>query len=140
MSDSEGLAIHALHAIKPQKLAIYSSAPEDEDRRSRRQDMKRRQLIHAAASAIALPGIAFAPSFPTRPVRYICPVSAGGGSDMVARVMCERWGQALGQTFVVENISGGGGVVACQTTMRSAPDGYTLMQGYVATHGTTPAT
>jgi tripartite-type tricarboxylate transporter receptor subunit TctC len=102
--------------------------------------MKRRQLIHAAASVIALPAVAFAQSFPTRPVRYICPVSAGGGSDMVARVMCERWGQALGQTFVVENISGGGGVVACQTTMRSAPDGYTLMQGYVATHGTTPAT
>jgi len=102
--------------------------------------MKRRQLIHAAAAAIALPRVALAQTFPSRVIRYICPVSAGGGSDMVARVMCERWGQALGQTFVVENISGGGGVVACQTTMRSPADGYTLMQGYVATHGTTPAT
>jgi tripartite-type tricarboxylate transporter receptor subunit TctC len=59
---------------------------------------------------------------------------------MIARVVTERWGQALGQSFVVDNQSGGGGVVACQTTVRAAPDGYTLMQGYVATHGTTPAT
>lgn len=102
--------------------------------------MKRRQLIHAAAAAAVLPRIAFAQAFPSKPIRYICPVSAGGGSDMVARVLCERWGHALGQTLFVENISGGGGVVACQTTMRAPADGYTLMQGYVATHGTTPAT
>ena len=102
--------------------------------------MKRRQLVVASGAVIALPRLSFAQGFPSKPIRYICPVSAGGGSDMVARVVTERWGQALGQTFVVENISGGGGVVACQTTMRAAPDGYTLMQGYVATHGTTPAT
>jgi tripartite-type tricarboxylate transporter receptor subunit TctC len=67
-------------------------------------------------------------------------VVAGGGNDMIARVVTERWGALLGQSFVVENIGGGGGVVASQTTARAAPDGYTLMQGYVATHGTTPAT
>jgi hypothetical protein len=44
------------------------------------------------------------------------------------------------QSFVVDNQSGGGGVVACQATARAAPDGYTLLQGYVATHGTSPAT
>jgi tripartite-type tricarboxylate transporter receptor subunit TctC len=55
-------------------------------------------------------------------------------------VVTERWGKALGQTFVVDNQSGGGGVVACQVTSRAPADGYTLMQGYVATHGTTPAT
>ena len=102
--------------------------------------MKRRQLIQAASAAIASPGLAFAQAWPTKPIRYICPVSAGGGSDMVARVVTERWGHALGQAFVVDNVSGGGGVVACQTTARAAADGYTLMQGYVATHGTTPAT
>ena len=59
---------------------------------------------------------------------------------MIARVVTERWGRLLGQTFVVENQSGGGGVIASQTTMRAAADGYTLMQGYVATHGTNPAT
>jgi tripartite-type tricarboxylate transporter receptor subunit TctC len=67
-------------------------------------------------------------------------VSAGGGADMVGRTVTERWGKALGQTFVVENISGGGGVVACQNAMHSPPDGNTLLQGYVATHGTNPAT
>ena len=68
------------------------------------------------------------------------PVAAGGGSDMIARVVTERWGALLGQPFIVDNQSGGGGVIASQATARAAPDGYTLMQAYVATHGTTPAT
>jgi tripartite-type tricarboxylate transporter receptor subunit TctC len=59
---------------------------------------------------------------------------------MIARGVTERWGKLLGQSFVVDNQSGGGGVVASMTTARAAPDGYTLLQGYVATHGTTPAT
>jgi len=67
-------------------------------------------------------------------------VAPGGGSDMVGRTVTERWGRALGQTFVVDNLGGGGGVIAGQTTAKAAPDGYTLMQGYVATHGTSPAT
>ena len=102
--------------------------------------MKRRHLLQAASAAIALPGLALAQNYPTKPIRYIVPVAAGGGNDMIARVVTERWGRALGQSFVVDNQSGGGGVVACQTTMRAPADGYTLMQGYVATHGTTPAT
>jgi tripartite-type tricarboxylate transporter receptor subunit TctC len=102
--------------------------------------MKRRQLLQAATAAIALPGLVRAQLYPAKPIRYIVPVAAGGGNDMIARVVTERWGRLLGQNFVVENQSGGGGVIACQTTAHAAPDGYTLMQGYVATHGTTPAT
>jgi len=102
--------------------------------------MRRRHLLQAASAAIALPRLALAQPYPTKPIRYIVPVAAGGGNDMIARVVTERWGKLLGQTFVVENQSGGGGVIACQTTARAAPDGYTLLQGYVATHGTTPAT
>lgn len=102
--------------------------------------MQRRQLLQAASAAIALPQIAFAQSFPTKPIRYIVPVAAGGGNDMIARVVGERWGRALGQPFVIENLGGGGGVLASQTTAHAAADGYTLMQGYVATHGTNPAT
>jgi tripartite-type tricarboxylate transporter receptor subunit TctC len=102
--------------------------------------MKRRHLLQAASAAVALPGLAFAQAYPSKSIRYIVPVAAGGGNDMIARVVTERWGKALGQSFVVDNQSGGGGVVACQVTARAAPDGYTLMQGYVATHGTTPAT
>jgi tripartite-type tricarboxylate transporter receptor subunit TctC len=92
--------------------------------------------LAAAASLIR----AHAQAFPSRPLRYIVPVPAGGGSDLIGRTVCERWGRALGQNFVVENIGGGGGVLAVQATVKAAPDGYTLMQGYVATHGTSPAT
>ena len=101
--------------------------------------MNRRHFL-GASLALTLPFSARAQTYPTKPIRYIVPVAAGGGNDMIARVVTERWGRLLGQTFIVENQSGGGGVIASQNTMRAAPDGYTLMQGYVATHGTTPAT
>jgi len=102
--------------------------------------MKRRQLLQSGCAAALLPGLAIAQAYPSKPIRYIVPVAAGGGNDMIAGVVTERWGALLGQPFVVDNQSGGGGVVASQLTARAAPDGYTLMQGYVATHGTTPAT
>ena len=102
--------------------------------------MQRRHLLTALPAALWLPGAARAQAFPVKTLRYIVPVAAGGGSDLVGRTVTERWGKALGQNFVVENIGGGGGAIACQTTARAAPDGYTLMQGYVATHGTSPAT
>ena len=92
------------------------------------------------SALLGLQGLAHAETFPSKPIRYIVPVSAGGGSDMVGRTVTERWGKLLQQTFVVDNQGGGGGVIACQNTARAAPDGYTLMQGYVATHGTSPAT
>ena len=106
--------------------------------------MKRRTLIQAAPALLGLPGLSgkvlAQSAYPAKPIRYIVPVAAGGGSDMVGRTLTERWGQLLKQTFVVDNLGGGGGVIASQATMRAAPDGYTLMQGYVATHGTGPAT
>jgi tripartite-type tricarboxylate transporter receptor subunit TctC len=103
--------------------------------------MQRRTLVKAAPAAalLAATGVARA-QLPNKPLRYIVPVAAGGGSDMVGRTVTERWGKLLNQTVVVENIGGGGGTIACQTTMRAPPDGATLMQGYVATHGTSPAT
>ena len=101
--------------------------------------MQRRTLIAALPLALAWPA-ARGQAFPARQIRYIVPVSAGGGSDLVGRTVTERWGRLLNQTFVVENIGGGGGAIACQTTAKAAPDGYTLLQGYVATHGTSPAT
>ena len=100
--------------------------------------MNRRRLLQGFA-ALALPSVGIAQSYPSKPIRYIVPVAAGGGNDMIARVVTDRWGKLLGQPFVVDNQSGGGGVIASQTTARAAPDGYTLMRGYVGTHGTTPA-
>lgn len=101
--------------------------------------MKRRILLQAAPALLSLPAWAQA-SYPSKPIRYIVPVSAGGGSDFVGRAVTERWSQVLKQSFYVDNQSGGGGTIAAQATVRAAPDGYTLMQGYVATHGTSPAT
>ena len=103
--------------------------------------MKRRDFLIAPTLAMGLPlsGLAQA-GYPTKTIRYIVPVAAGGGSDMIGRAVCERLSRVLNQSVVVDNIGGGGGVIACQNTARAAPDGYTLMQGYVATHGTAPAT
>lgn len=103
--------------------------------------MKRRTLLQAAPALLGLPALSRAQAaYPSKAIRYIVPVSAGGGSDMVGRTVTERWGNLLKQSFVVDNQGGGGGVIACQATARAAPDGYTLLQGYVATHGTSPAT
>ena len=103
--------------------------------------MQRRTFAFAIPPALlGLHGAATAQDFPNKPIRYIVPVAAGGGSDMVGRTVTERWGKLLAQTFVVDNQGGGGGVIASQNTARAPADGYTLMQGYVATHGTSPAT
>ena len=105
--------------------------------------MQRRRLILALPAALALASAArFASaqaSYPSKPVRIVAPVQPGGGVDLVARTVAERLGKALGGSFIVENISGGGGVIACQAVAKAAPDGYTLMVGYVGTHGTNPA-
>ena len=103
--------------------------------------MQRRSLLLAGPLGLGLASLARAQTaYPNKPIRYIVPVAAGGGSDMVGRAVCERLGRLLGQSIVVDNLGGGGGVIASQATARAAADGYTLMQGYVATHGTAPAT
>jgi tripartite-type tricarboxylate transporter receptor subunit TctC len=105
------------------------------------EEVRRRAILQSAPALMLAPwGAARAQGFPDKPIRYIVPVAPGGGSDMVGRTVTERWSRAIGQPFVVDNQGGGGGVLACQATMKSAADGYTLMQGYVATHGTSPAT
>jgi tripartite-type tricarboxylate transporter receptor subunit TctC len=95
-------------------------------------------LAAIGATVIASPSFAQG-DWPTKPIRIIAPVQPGGGVDLVARTMAERLGKALGQSVIVENQSGGGGIVGSQATARAAPDGYTLMIGYVGTHGTNPA-
>ncbi len=106
--------------------------------------MKRRNILQTAPLLIApawlaTPALAQT-AYPAKPIRFVVPVSPGGGADTIARTVTERWGKVLGQTFIVENQAGGGGAIACQNVARAAPDGYTLIQGYVATHGTSPAT
>ena len=93
----------------------------------------------AAVACIVTPVAVSQGNYPTKPIKIIAPVQPGGGVDLVARTIGERIGKALGQPVVVENQSGGGGIVGSQATARAAPDGYTLMVGYVGTHGTNPA-
>jgi tripartite-type tricarboxylate transporter receptor subunit TctC len=94
-----------------------------------------------AASFSAFYSVAALPqaAYPAKAVKIIVPAQPGGGLDLVGRTVAEQLGRALDQSFVVENVSGGGGQIASQTTARAAPDGYTLMVGYVGTHGTNPA-
>ena len=106
--------------------------------------MNRRQALKGGlslAGAMALAPLAgfSQEAWPSKPIKIIAPVAPGGGVDLVARTMGDRLGEVLGQAFVVENQSGGGGLIASQAVTRAAPDGYTLMLGYVGTHGTNPA-
>ncbi len=104
--------------------------------------MKRRFLALAAIAAIASLATttpARAQSYPAKPVKIVAPVQPGGGVDMVARTVAEQLSRSMNATFVVENLAGGGGVIASRTVANAPADGYTLMVGYVATHGTNPA-
>ena len=104
--------------------------------------LKQRRLACAGivAAACLVPVVTFAQgAYPNKTIRIIAPVQPGGGVDLVARQVGERLSKALGQPVVIENQSGGGGIVGSQATARAAPDGYTLMVGYVGTHGTNPA-
>ena len=89
--------------------------------------------------AALLPGVASAQAYPVKPVKIVVPAQPGGGLDLIGRTVAEQLGRALQQTFIVENLSGGGGTIAAQSVARAAADGYTLMVGYVGTHGTNPA-
>jgi tripartite-type tricarboxylate transporter receptor subunit TctC len=92
--------------------------------------LPRRKLLHLTAGAAvlpALPRIASALDYPTRPVRIVVGLPAGGTPDLFARLIAEWLSEHLGQPFVVENRPGGGGNIATDLVVRAAPDGYTLL-------------
>ena len=98
----------------------------------------RASLLALAIIAAGAPAAA-QDAYPSRSVKIIAPQAPGGGVDLVARLLADKLRVAMGQAFVVENQAGAGGAIATQMTARAAPDGYTLMIGYVATHATNPA-
>jgi tripartite-type tricarboxylate transporter receptor subunit TctC len=92
--------------------------------------LPRRQFLHLAAGAAALPAvsrIASAQTYPTRPVHLIVGFPPGGVSDLYARLIGQRLSDRLGQQFVVENRTGAGGSIATDSVARAAPDGHTLL-------------
>jgi len=93
----------------------------------------------AAVAAISSTAGVAQQGYPSKPVKIVAPVQPGGGVDLVGRTVAEQLSKSMNASFVVENLAGGGGVIASRTVANASPDGYTLMVGYVATHGTNPA-
>src|SRR5499426_4629793 len=97
--------------------------------------LPRRNFLHLAVGAAALPAIArlaWAQAYPTRPVRIIVGFPAGGGGDILARLMGRWLSERLGQPFVIENQPGAGTNIATEAVVNASPDGYTLLFATVA--------
>src|SRR5580704_16877950 len=92
--------------------------------------LRRREFLHLAACAVALPAVsrfARADIYPSRPVRMIVGFPAGNASDIMARLTAQSLSERLGQQFVVENRPGAGSSVGAEVVVKALPDGYTLL-------------
>jgi tripartite-type tricarboxylate transporter receptor subunit TctC len=99
--------------------------------------LRRRQFLQLAAGAAVLPALphaANAQAFPSRPVTMVVPVPAGGALDTNGRLVASGMSAALGQTVVIENVTGASGSIGTGRVARAAPDGYTLIYGANVTH------
>ncbi len=92
--------------------------------------LPRRQFLHLAAGAAALPAVsrlALAQTYPTRPVRVIVPYAPGGPTDVCARLIAQKLSEQLGQQFYVENVPGAGGNIGTGQAARAPADGYVIL-------------
>lgn len=104
-----------------------------------RRTIGRRTVMGGLAGAIAAPAIGQAQgTYPNKPVRYINPFPAGGATDTLSRIFCAKMTELTGQQWIVENKGGSGGNVGMDALAQSAPDGYTLGLGGIASHAIAP--
>jgi tripartite-type tricarboxylate transporter receptor subunit TctC len=97
----------------------------------------RRRFLQLTAGAAALPALsqaAAADTFPSRPITIVCPFAAGGATDVMSRVLADPMGKALGQTIIVEDLTGAAGAIGVAKVVRAPADGYTLSVGTLTTH------
>ena len=94
----------------------------------------RRAVLAAFIALLTFDGDALAENFPSRPISIIVPFSAGGPSDAMARILAERMKATLGETILIENVTGAGGSIGVGRAVRSPPDGYTVSFGHLGTH------
>ena len=97
----------------------------------------RRQFLHLAAGAAALPAVsrvAKAQTYPSRPITMIVGLAAGAATDTIGRTIADRMKSSLGQPVIVEDVTGAGGTIAAGRVARAAPDGYTLNLGNNTSH------
>src|SRR5260221_4540800 len=105
--------------------------------------LPRRNFLHLAAGAAALPAVsrlAWAQTYPSRPITIGVPFRAGGPTDALARILAERMRGPLGQPAIIENPTGAGGTIGTGRVARAAPDGYTVILGHWQTHVVNGAT
>jgi tripartite-type tricarboxylate transporter receptor subunit TctC len=94
-----------------------------------------RDVVSVLAVMAALwPAAAAAQTYPTRPITMVVPFAAGGTFDVMGRILAVRMGELLGQSVIVENTTGAGGIIGVTRVINAAPDGYTLLFGSVGTH------
>ena len=96
--------------------------------------MKKPIIAAAFAGLLALTGSATAQNFPSHPVTMVIPFAAGGPQDTIGRIIAQRMTELLGQTVVVENVGGAGGMTGAKRVADAKPDGYTMILGSVGTH------
>lgn len=96
------------------------------------------KLVAGVVAGLAAAGSAFA-AYPDRPVTMIVPFAAGGPTDTIARIVAEHMSKTLGQTIIIENVTGAGGTTGSTRAKQAPADGYTIMMGHMGTHGAAPA-
>src|SRR5262249_51496681 len=104
---------------------------------SLKRNLPRRNFLHLAAAAGALPAlsrIAFAQAYPARPVTIVVPFAAGGSTHVSARIVGGYMARTLGQPFILANVGGAGGTTGSLPAIPARPDVYTILMGHIGTH------